>query len=308
MKKNTALEENYISAVIVVHNDSRSLAGKLQAVYDTLSNYFKYFEIIVVDNFSPDNTVDVLRQLQFPVSIVTLSRWHNSQSALTAGIELAVGDYILEIPSIGGLSDYGEIIEMYRICQQGNDFVFLIPEKTKTGSRLFYRLLNDCYKGQISERFVSSLMILSSRRGQNKTADVSPRIVNRSVAYLLTGLKCANLTVKSAVTASTRRSLRENFDLMASTLIFHTDYISSLAFRAALFFFAVCVLAIVYSLVMFFAISTAPGWASTFVLIAFGFSAVLALLAVICKYLSSLIKLQNPKNYTFSSIEKRQTK
>ena len=36
-----------------------------------------------------------------------------------------------------------------------------------------------------------------------------------------------------------------------------------------------------------------------------GFGALFSLLAVICKYLSSLIKLQTPKDYTFSSIEKK---
>jgi glycosyltransferase involved in cell wall biosynthesis len=298
------LEENYISVVVIVRDNSTILADKLQSLHSALSGLFKYFEIIVVDNFSCDSTAEILKALQLPISIVTLARWHNSQSALTAGVELAIGDYILEIPSIGTDVDINTIEDLYRTCQQGNDFVFLVPEKTKTASKLFYRLLNRYYKGQTSEKFVSSLMTLSSRRGQNKTADVGAKIVNRNVTYLLTGLECA--IVKSKAVNNNRRSFRENFDLMTDTLIFHTDYISTVAFKAALVFFCICVLAIIYSFVMFLVISTAPGWASTFSLIAIGFGALFTLLAIISKYLSNLIKMQLPKNYVFSSIEKKE--
>jgi glycosyltransferase involved in cell wall biosynthesis len=298
------LEENYISAVIVVHDDAPALADKLKSLNSVLAGLFKYFEIIVVDNYSRDNTAEILESLHLPIVVVTLSRWHNCQSALTAGVELSIGDYVLEIPSISTGVDYGSIEELYRICQQGNDFVFLVPEKTRAASWLFYRLLNGYYKGQISEQFVSSMMTLSSRRGQNKTADAGTRIVNRNVTYLLTGLKCA--MVKSTAVNNNRRGFRENFDLMTDTLIFHTDYIAVLAFRVAFMFLGVSLLAIAYSLAMFFTINTAPGWASTFILIATGFGALFALIAVICKYLSNLIKLQLPKNYTFSSMEKKE--
>jgi len=300
------LEENYISAVVVVNDNASALTEKLSALHSELSNIFKFFEIIVVDNFSRDGTAGVLKELQLPFSVVTLAHWHNSQSALTAGVELAVGDYILEIPSIDANIDYSVIRELYSVCQQGNDFVFLVPNKTRTSSKLFYRMLNSYYKGQISERFVSSLMILSSRRGQNKTADVGTRIVNRNIAYLLTGL--ASATVQSDIGNIHKRRFRENFNLMTDTLIFHTDYIASLAFKAAITFLGVSVLAIIYSLITFFIISTAPGWASTFILIAVGFGALFSLLAVICKYQSNIIKLQLPKNYTFSSVEKKELK
>jgi hypothetical protein len=298
------LEENYLSAVVVIHDNAPVLVDKLKSLNRTLAELFKYFEIVVVDNFSQDNTTDILKSLQLPIAIVTLARWHNTQSALTAGIELAIGDYVLELPSISVNVDYSLVEELYRVCQQGNDFVFLVPEKTRTTSRLFYHLLNGYYKGKTSEQFVSSMMTLSSRRGQNKTADVGTRIVNRNVTYLLTGLKCA--TVKSTAVNNNRRSFHDNFDLMIDTLIFHTDYIATLAFRVALLFLGVSFFAAVYSLVMFFVIQTTPGWASTFILIAIGFGALFSLLAIVCKYLSSLIKLQLPKNYTFTAVEKKE--
>jgi hypothetical protein len=297
------LEENFLSAVAVVHNDEQEVSERLTALRNLLAGRFKYFEIIVVDNYSKDGTADKLNALGFPVTVVTLANLHNTQSALTAGVEFAVGDYILEIPCLSADVSFDYIGKMYETCQQGNDFIFLAPVKMENASKLFYWLLNGYFKGQISDKFVSSLMTLSSRRGQNKTADVGVKLVNRNVSYVLTGLKCA--VVQSETASRNNRSFSENINLMLDTLIFHTDYISRFTTRIALFFFGMSVLAVVYSLVMFLSINTTPGWASTFILIAVSFGVLFALLAIICKYLSNLIKQQQPKTYTFSSVEKR---
>ena len=296
------LEENYISAVAVARDGARFVKPVLESLDGALSGMFANYEIIIVDNFSGDGTAEALRSLEMPATIVTLARWHGAQDALTAGVELAIGDYILEIPFVSADTDFSRIGEMYGACQNGADFVFLAPAKTALASRLFYRLLNYCYRGQTALRFASSLMTLSSRRGLNKTAESGTRMVNRNVAYMLTGLACASIMSSAAM--KSRRSFRENYGLITDTLIFHTDLISGLAFRTALFFFGMCALAIVYSLVLFFVINTAPGWASTFILIAVGFGALFSLLAVICKYLSGLIKLQAPKSYVSGSVEK----
>jgi glycosyltransferase involved in cell wall biosynthesis len=298
------LEENYISAVIVAQNNGETIAGRLTAIHASLGALFKYFEIIVVDNFSSDSTADVLQNLHLPITVITLARLHGVQQALTAGVELAVGDYILEIPNIAANCDTDAIEQMYRVCQQGNDFVFLTPSKTSASSGLFYRIMNNYFKKRISGRFASAIMTLSSRRGQNKTSDTGAKLVNRNVSYVLTGLKCAE--VPSSVVSRNRRSLRENIDLMIDTLIHHTDLISYAATTVSLFFFGLFLFAILYSFFMYFTIDTAPGWTSTFILISLGFGVLFVLLSVICKYLSNLIKANQPKSYTFSKVEKKE--
>jgi glycosyltransferase involved in cell wall biosynthesis len=298
------LEENYISVVIVARNNEKIISDKLTAIHAALCALFKHFEIIVVDNFSGDGTADVLKNLRLPITVVTLAQLHGVQQALTAGVELAVGDYILEIPNIIINYDTDAIEQMYRVCQQGNDFVFLVPSKTSASSGLFYRTMNNYFKKQISGHFVSAIMTLSSRRGQNKTSDTGSRLVNRNVSYVLTGLKCAE--VRSNAANRSRRSLRENIDLTIDTLIHHTDLISYTATTISLFFFGLFLLAILYSFFIYFTIDAAPGWASTFILISLGFSALFVLLSMVCKYLSSLIKANQPKGYTFSKVERKE--
>lgn len=38
-------------------------------------------------------------------------------------------------------------------------------------------------------------MTLSSRRGQNKVSEVGKRVINRNVAYILSGLKSSSIVV-----------------------------------------------------------------------------------------------------------------
>jgi glycosyltransferase involved in cell wall biosynthesis len=298
------LEENYISVVIVARNNEKIIADKLTAIHTALCALFKYFEIIIVDNFSSDGTADILKNLHLPITVVTLAQLHGVQQALTAGVELAIGDYILEIPNIITDYDPDAIEQMYRVGQQGNDFVFLTPSKTSVSSGLFYSIMNSYFKKQISRHFVPAIMTLSSRRGQNKTSDTGIKLVNRNVSYILTGLKCAE--VRSNAANHNRRSTRENIGLTIDTLIHHTDLISYAATTTSLFFFGLFILAILYSFFVYFTVDATPGWASTFILISLGFGALFVLLSVICKYLSHLIKSNQPKSYTFSKVEKKE--
>jgi glycosyltransferase involved in cell wall biosynthesis len=297
------LEENYISAVVVLRDDSNVACERLQSLERTLASMFKNYEIIVVDNFSADGTRVLLNGLLVPLTIITLPHLHDLQSAITAGVELTIGDYIVEIQDINVKIDFSEIAKMYRICQQGNDFVFLTPRSVSSGSYCFYKLMNNYFNGRLSGKFVPSLMTLSSRRGQNKTADVGPTHVNRNISYVLTGLSCSS--VMTDIASKNRRSLRENIGLMVDTLIYHTDYISSLAVNIALLFLLLSTLSFIYAVIVFFSISTTPGWTTQFVLTSVSFGVLFALLAVICKYLSNIIKSRLSKSYTFSSVDKK---
>ncbi|MDR2612834.1 MAG: glycosyltransferase [Deltaproteobacteria bacterium] len=300
------LEENYVSAVVVLRDDSAAAGGRLLALDAALAATFRNYEIIAVDNFSSDGTRETLRGIPVPMTVITLPHLHDLQAALTAGVELAVGDYVLEIPDVSADVDFALIERMYRVCQQGNDFVFLTPRRVSGGSRLFYRLMNGYFRGRLPERFVPSVMTLSSRRGQNKTADVGATLVNRNVSYVLTGLRCAS--VEADIVSRNRRGLRENVGLMVDTLIYHTDYISSLAVNIAVLFLLVSALSFLYAVVVYFTINTAPGWTTQFVLTSVSFGVLFALLAVVCKYLSNIIRSRLPKNYTFGSVEKKENR
>jgi glycosyltransferase involved in cell wall biosynthesis len=298
------LEESYISVVAVARNDAKIIEGKTAALCKFLENSFKYFEVIVVNNYSDDRTAEILEKMPLPVTVVTLTRLHNTQQALAAGVEIAIGDYIVEIPDMNAGYDEADILELYETCRSGNDFVFFVPVNVRFTSLIFYKFLNRYFKGKISSPVSASVMTLSSRRGQNKTADVGKRLVNRNVSYVLTGLRCASL--EKDIRYRNRRSFSENVGLMMDTLFFYTDCVSRAVAGIAFLFFGLTFFGIAYAFAVYFVMDTAPGWASSFILNSSAFCALFAILSVLCRYLSHILSSQNAKMYVFHSLVRKE--
>lgn len=109
------------------------------------------FEIIYVDDGSRDSTLDILRELQRSderIKVISLTRNFGQFTALTAGVEHAVGDVVAIIDA--DLQDPPEVIpEMLQLWQQGADIVRGL-RSNRSGesrikiwsSRLFLRILN----------------------------------------------------------------------------------------------------------------------------------------------------------------------
>lgn len=297
------LEENFISVVVVVSNDKNIIQDRIDRIVEVLNRNFKYFEVIIIDNMSTDGTSELLKQSKAKLTIVELPKKHNSQQALSAGIDIAIGDYIVEIedPSIN--INYEVIRDMYNECLNGNDFVFYTPEKKSWTSRIFYKLLNRYFKSSFTSDISSSIITLSSRRGQNKTAATGSRIVNRYVSYVLCGLHCS--TIKGNVSYNNRRGLIQNLNLMIDTFIYYTDLITKFSILVALVFFLISILTGIYSIIAYLSKTTAPGWASMVVFGSVAFSGIFLMFAIVSKYLYHLLNnVSGAKNYVFRSVDK----
>jgi hypothetical protein len=145
---------------------------------------------------------------------------------------------------------------------------------------------------------------LSSRRGQNKTVDVGEKPVNRTVSYVLTGLKCN--FISADITYYNRRSFTENVRFMIDTLIHYTDFVSQSIIKLALLFVALTAAGVVHALIYYLMGVTISGWASTFILCSTSFCAIFLIMAVICKYLDHILTANNARNYTFCSLVKKE--
>ena len=225
------LEQNYISVVLVINDDNSQVEKKIKEIKKVLDNNFKSSEIVIVDNTAKVDSLESLKSLNFKHTEIKLPIKHRTQQALNAGTAIAIGDYIVEIEDISFDIDYNKIIEMYRKSQEGYDFVFLTPKKSRRSSKIFYNILNKYFNEDIN----SSVMTLSSRRGQNKVAEVGKRIINRNVAYVLSGLKSSYIVVD--MDYKNNRGFSENLMLMFDTLIYYTDAIMLFTQRLAFGFF-----------------------------------------------------------------------
>ncbi|HET9129612.1 MAG TPA: glycosyltransferase, partial [Terriglobia bacterium] len=133
-----------ISAVIACYRDAQAIP----IMYERLVNTFKKidvdYEIIFVNDCSPDNTSDVLQGIvnrDEHVVAIEHSRNFGSQSAFLSGMELSTGDGVVLLD--GDLQDPPELIEQfYREWQSGFDVVYG-RRVAREGSRLlglFYKV------------------------------------------------------------------------------------------------------------------------------------------------------------------------
>ena len=297
------LEQNYISVVLVVNEENKEIITKIQNINKILKNNFKNSEIVIVDNTSKNSSLESLNTLDFKHTEIKLPIKHRTQQALNAGTAIAIGDYILEIEDISFDIDYNKIMEMYKKSQEGYDFVFLTPKKLRKSSKIFYNILNKYFKNSFNEDISSSVMTLSSRRGQNKVAEVGKRIINRNVAYVLSGLKSSSIIVD--MNYKNNRGFSENLMLMFDTLIYYTDAIMLFTQRLAFVFFALFGMGVIYSLVTRIVKETVEGWASLFIVLSLGFFGIFLILSIIIRYLHHILQNSlNSKDYIYRSVNK----
>lgn len=298
------LEQNYISVVLVVNEENKEIITKIQNINKILKNNFKNSEIVIVDNTSKNSSLESLNTLDFKHTEIKLPIKHRTQQALNAGTAIAIGDYILEIEDISFDIDYNKIMEMYKKSQEGYDFVFLTPKKLRKSSKIFYNILNKYFKNSFNEDISSSVMTLSSRRGQNKVAEVGKRIINRNVAYVLSGLKSSSIVVD--MNYKNNRGFSENLMLTFDTLIYYTDAIMLFTQRLAFVFFALFGLGVIYSLITRIVRETVEGWASLFIVLSLGFFGIFLILSIIIRYLHHILQNSlNSKDYIYRSVNKK---
>ena len=118
MQENLISAMNKISVVICVYNEAENVIPLLSGVTSALGNFDH--EIIFVDDGSSDNTVKTLIENSLPaVRLVILSKNYGQSSALSAGIDLACGNYIVTMD--GDLqNDPTDIPLMISTLESGN--------------------------------------------------------------------------------------------------------------------------------------------------------------------------------------------
>jgi glycosyltransferase involved in cell wall biosynthesis len=139
-----------LSAIIACYRDAPAVPimyERLTRVFETLGTDY---EIIFVNDCSPDNAAEVLADLAQQdrrVTVINHTRNFGSQSAFTSGMRIATGDAVVLLD--GDLQDPPELIEpFYAKWQEGYDVVYGIRVKReatpflKVAYKTFYRIFH----------------------------------------------------------------------------------------------------------------------------------------------------------------------
>jgi len=306
-------EKNFMSAIVYIHNAESRMEKFLKMIIEVMEDNFEKSEIICVNDYSCDNSVDIIKRVSkdaacTTISILNMSYFHGLESAMNAGIDLSIGDFVLTFDSTVQDFDKKEIMNVYRKSLEGYDIVSASPnKKQKFTSKLFYRLFESF--ARLSYKMETENFRILSRRVINRTSSMNKYVPYRKAVYANCGLKTINLKYdivreqSSGKIDRAEKKYRRGLAIDALMLFTDVGYKFSLAMTAIMMIAAVFVA--LYSIIIYFLSIPVAGWTTTILFLSVAFFGLFGILTIIIKYLQILVDLVfKRKKYSFESVEK----
>ena len=291
-------EKNFISAVIYVHNDESVIGVFLQTVIRVLEDNFEHSEIICVNDFSSDGSVQAVRRTgsqarHTTVTVLNMSYFHGVETSMNAGVDLAIGDFVLEFDSC--VLDFApqEIMNVYRKSLTGYDIVSASPDKKqRLTSNIFYNVFNrftDYSYKLYSERFR-----VLSRRVINRISSMNKSVPYRKAVYANCGLKTMNVKYPAMGGGQGKEDKAERkyrTELAVNSMILFTQLGYRFSVTMTVIMMLVAVFVAAYSAFVYLFSTPVAGWTTTIFFMSFAFFGLFGILTIIIKYLQIRVDL-----------------
>lgn len=309
-----AREKKFISVVIYLHDVEKYLYRFLDTVIPVYEGNFEQFEIVCVDDACQDHTIDILKKyieehkVKAIVNIVHMSFFQGLESAMNAGRDIAIGDFVYEFDDVYVDYDVRMIREVYDRLLAGNDIVAASSGgKMRLTSKVFYTLYNKTNRG--NGKIGPETFRIVSRRAINRIKSMGQYIPYRKAVYANCGLQMNTVIYKSRdrmVRTRNKVVSAERTALALDSFIYFTNVLERVSAVISALFLGLTVgmgIYIIYD--MFNGTKPVEGWLSTMGFLALGFFGVFTLLTIILKYLSVLLNLVfRQQRYLVADIEK----
>lgn len=287
------MQSTFASLVLYVRNEGSDVFGNLRVLADFMSRNFALYELVLVDDASDDDTLAQLRSLagqgDYVITVVELARRHGVEAGMQAGLERAVGDWVFEIESSRFDFSTDLLAEMYHEASRGYEIVTAAGDSGSRRSRAFYWLVNRY--AELDEPLRTVRVRLTSRRSLNAMLGMKEKVRYRKALYAVVGSRQRHLSYKANYTSTHARKLdRERTSLAFDILLSFSGFGLRLAHRLAFMFGLVSASALAYALIIYlFKEDVVPGWTTSTVLMAAGFSGVFLVLGVLGEYLARIL-------------------
>ncbi len=298
------MNPSFLSVVAVIHEqeDLLGLSQKLDQLGKTLSNNFKDFEIILINNLIgtlPDAEIEPLNiETRKNIHLINLSSRSNKNYAILAGLDRANGDYSI-ILEFQFLEKTEWINELFQKTQEGFDLVYLrAAQPVHYGSSnimrgIFYGILRNYSDLKIDPLAHDTRII--SRRALNSLLRLRENLRYMKPIYSIIGYRSTFLQTETEL-----KNIKESFsDQFKTSLVAITSFTSFLSSVALWIFLSsiVMVIAVIFNAFkvkytnydLFGTYHEAlSGWAFTVVIISIFFSITSLNLYIVSIYLSNI--------------------
>ena len=297
-------EKNFVSAIIYVHDAENSIEQFLRTIIEVMENNFEHSEIICVNDFSNDKSLAKIKNISnianlTSVSVINLSHFHGLEMAMSAGMDLAIGDFVFEFDNT--ILDFNpdEIMKIYMRSLSGFDIVTASPDKPEAfSSKMFYKVFKS-FSNNKYEMTTESFRILS-RRVINRIADMNRSVPYRKVIYANSGLKIDNVrynVVHMGGNCVCNKANNYRFDLAVETLILFTDFGYRFSSFMTFIMMFISILTVVYAVFIYLTAKPIEGWTTTIIFMSISFFALFVVLTIVIKYLKIILDLIFKKKY-----------
>lgn len=302
-------EKNFVSAVIYVRNNGQTLRAFLEYVDTCMEGLFENYEIICVDDASTDSSAEIIRQFaadaQHAVTLVSMGYFQGTEMSMSAGEDLAIGDFVYEFDTALRIWPEDMIEKLYQKMQEGYDIISACPNgKSRLSSRFFYHVFNRYSNLQTGIRTEAFRLI--SRRAINRVSSMHHVQMYKKAVNANSGLRQTYLEFAAESCRDTnRKNGKERRTLAMNSLILFTDIGYKIAFVMSLIMLVFAAVVGIYTVIVFATGHPVEGWTPIMIFLAIGFFVLFAILTFVIKYLSLILNLNfRRQRYVVQDVQK----
>lgn len=272
------MNKPHISVVSPVYGCAKSLTTLYERLEKTLTQITEEFDIIFINDASPDDAWTIIKQLSEKdnrVKGINLSRNFGQHYAIAAGLDYALGEWVVVMDC--DLQDQPEeILTLYAKAQEGYDIIFGRRVNRQdsfikqASSKLFYKIYDYFTESKVDSSIANFSLI------SDKVVVYMQKLTERSRSYPLfvnwVGFKRANVNIKHSMREEGKSSytFKKLINLAIDSIVSQSNKPLRLSIK---FGFTVSFLSFLYStwLIIRYFIYTIPieGWTSVMVSIYF---------------------------------------
>ncbi len=285
--------DTFVSIVAPLKNMESTAVEFVKQACSILDTYFTNYEVVLIDDGSKDNTVGEVSKLlpSLPcIRLICLSRAYGVEVAITAGLETAIGDFIIVMnPETDSPSLVPELVEK---CRSGSDMlvgVAINPSPRPWFSRLLRKFFHWYMKKFIGIDIIpnATRMFALSRQAVNAITRIGDRYRHMRLFAGMVGFRCNSFPYQ--IICSSRKCVESGFwdDLNSgiSMIVANSLHPLRMMSRLGLAAGSLNLLYILYVVgVYLFKGSVAEGWTTLSFQNSLMFFFIFVILTVLCEY------------------------